>query len=200
MKHQIFIFIFLFSVCFFQQVTGENSTTLERFLRYVKIDTQSDPNSRTIPSTMKQKDLSRLIVKELLEIGLKDAQMDENGYVMATLPSNTNKKIPTIGFIAHVDTSPQVSGTNVKPIIHRNYQRGKDLIHPETGKILVKASENPKLATLHGHDVITSDGTTLLGADDKNGCTAIVEAMKYFIENPNIKHGTIKVGFTPDGK
>jgi tripeptide aminopeptidase len=171
----------------------------DRFLKYVQLDTQSDPNSRTIPSTQKQKVLATLLVSELLEIGLSDAHMDNNGYVMATLPSNLNNaSIPVIGFIAHVDTSPQVSGENVKPIIHKNYQRGQDLIHPITREIIVKASENPKLETVVGHDIVTSDGSTLLGADDKCGCASIIEAMKFLIANPQLKHGTIKVGFTPD--
>lgn len=189
--------LFLFSNAI--QVSKLKTDVQDRFLRYVKIDTQSDPNSNTVPSTEKQKDLSRLIVKELLEIGLNDAHMDQNGYVMATLPSNINNPaVPVIGFIAHVDTSPQVSGKNVNPIVHKNYIRGKDLIHPVTGAIIVKHSENPKLDTVVGHDIITSDGSTLLGADDKCGCAAILEAMKLLINNPSIKHGTIKVGFTPD--
>jgi tripeptide aminopeptidase len=161
--------VVLVAVCvlFVTSEEVERQPLLSNFLQYVKIDTQSDPNSRTVPSTEKQKNLGRLLVSQLLGYGLKDAHMDENGYIMATLPSNTNKKVTTIGFISHMDTSPQVSGKDVQPIIHRNYQLGKDLVHPVTGKVILQAAITPNLKNVVGHDLITADGTTLLGADDK---------------------------------
>ena len=166
-----FLKLLLFAICCFFvtsiEIEGKSSVLLSNFIKYCEIDTQSDPTSNTVPSTEKQKNLARLLVSQLLQYGLKDAHMDKNGYVMATLPSNTNKNVPTIGFISHVDTSPAVSGKNVKPILHRNYQLGKDLVHPETGKVILKFSETPNLKNVVGHDLITADGITLLGADDK---------------------------------
>ena len=174
-----------------------NFTVLERFLRYVKIDTQSNEESETFPSDPKQLELSKLLVDELKSIGLKDAQLDEHGYVTATLPANTEKKVPVIGFIAHVDTSPAVSGKDVNPIINKNYQGGKITLQKDESKF-ISPETNPVLNDMIGHDIITTDGTTLLGADDKAGIAEIMDAMNYLIQNPQIKHGTIKVCFTPD--
>jgi tripeptide aminopeptidase len=170
---------------------------VEKFLRYVKYDTQSDEESTAFPSSAKQKILSADLAKELKGMGLKDAQMDENGYVIATLPSNTEKKIPVIAFIAHVDTSPAVSGENVNPIIHKNY-RGGDIKLPNDPHQVIKASENPDLKNMLGYDIITTDGTTLLGADNKAGVAEIMDATNYFLSHPEVKHGEIKVCFTPD--
>jgi len=170
-------------------------TCVERFLKYVKYDTQSDEESTTFPSDPKQLELSKDLVIELKEVGLEDAHMDENGYVIATLPANTNKDVPVIGFIAHVDTSPAVSGKNVNPQIVKNYQGG-DIILPN-GKV-IDQDGNPELKDMIGFDIITTDGTTLLGADDKAGIAEIMDAMNYLVQNPQIKHGTIKVCFTPD--
>ena len=175
---------------------------LERFLRYVKIDTQSREGVEDkFPSTEKQKELSKLLVKELRELGLEDAEMDEYGYVMATLPSNLSEgersQVPAIGFIAHVDTSPEVSGKDVKPIIHRNY-RGGDIVLPGAPDQVIKFEENPALKDHIGDDIITSDGTTLLGADDKAGIAEIMTAIEYLLNHPEIKHGDIRIAFTPD--
>lgn len=171
-------------------------TVVDRFLKYVKIDTQSDEESTTFPSDPKQLELSKILVEELKEIGMSDVVMDENGYVMATLPSNTDKDVPVIGFIAHVDTSPAVSGKDVNPIIHKNYQGG-DIALPNGG-FVIKADENPEMKDMIGYDIITTDGTTLLGADDKAGIAEIMDGMNYLIQHPEIKHGTLKVCFTPD--
>ena len=170
-------------------------TCVDRFLNYVKYDTQSDEESTTFPSDPKQLELSKDLVIELKEIGLEDAHMDENGYVIATLPSNTDKDVPVIGFIAHVDTSPAVSGKNVNPQILKNYQGGD--ITLKNGK-MIDANGNPELKDMIGFDIITTDGTTLLGADDKAGVAEIMDAMNYLSQNPEIKHGTIKICFTPD--
>lgn len=175
--------------------SGYKFTCTDRFLEYVKIDTQSKEDSDTFPSDPKQLELSKKLVEELKEIGLTDAHMDENGYVIATLPSNTTKDVPVIGFIAHVDTSPAVSGKNVNPQIHNNYQGG-DLTLPN-GTVLA-LDKNPVLANMKGFDIITTDGTTLLGADDKAGIAEIMDALNYLITHPDVKHGTIKVCFTPD--
>ena len=170
-------------------------TCVDRFLKYVKYDTQSNEESETFPSDPKQLELSKDLVEELKEIGLEDAHMDEWGYVMATLPSNTDKDVPVIGFIAHVDTSPAVSGKDVKPKIHKNYQGGDIVL--ENGKV-IEAASNPELKDMIGFDIITTDGTTLLGADDKAGIAEIMDAMNYLVTHPEIKHGTIKICFTPD--
>lgn len=170
-------------------------TCVDRFLKYVKYDTQSDEDSTTFPSDPKQLELSKDLVTELKEIGLADAYMDENGYVIATLPGNTEKEVPVIGFISHVDTSPAVSGNNVNPQILKNYQ-GND-ITLQNGKV-IEADNNPELKEMIGFDIITTDGSTLLGADDKAGIAEIMDAMNYLSQNPEIKHGTIKVCFTPD--
>jgi tripeptide aminopeptidase len=171
-------------------------TCVDRFLNYVKIDTQSDPESTSFPSTEKQKDLAKILVKELQELGLTDAAMDENGYVFATLPGNTDADVPTIGLISHLDTSPDVSGKDVKTLLHKNYQGG-DIQLGDSG-VVIKADENPDLQKQIGHDIITADGSTLLGADDKAGIAEILDAVNYFVQNPDEKHGTIKVGITPD--
>jgi len=171
---------------------------LERFLRYVKIDTQSSETAGdAYPSTEKQKNLLKLLVDELKELGLTDVSMDEYGYVFGTLPANVSEDIKTIGFISHVDTSPEVSGENVKPQIHKNYQ-GEDIVLPGDKTQVIKFDENPHLKEHIGHSIITSDGTTLLGADDKAGIAEIMTMLEYFSTNPDVKHGTIKVGFTPD--
>ena len=170
-------------------------TCVDRFLKYVKYDTQSNEESETFPSDPKQLELSKELVNELKEIGLEDAHIDEWGYVMATLPSNTDKEVPVIGFIAHVDTSPAVSGKDVKPKIHKNYQGGDIVL--ENGKV-IEADSNPELKDMIGFDIITTDGTTLLGADDKAGIAEIMDAMNYLVNHPEVKHGTIKVCFTPD--
>ncbi len=170
---------------------------VDRFLKYVKYDTQSNEDSKTFPSDPKQLELSKALVEELKEIGLKDVEMDEYGYVMATLPSNTTKNVPTIGFISHVDTSPAVTGTNVNPVINKNYQGG-DIVLPKDPTKVIVASENPELKEMIGLDIITTDGTTLLGADDKAGIAEIMDAMNYLIQHPEVKHGTIRICFTPD--
>ena len=172
-------------------------TCVDRFLKYVKYDTQSDEESSSFPSTEKQKILSKDLAQELKDFGLEDAHMDEWGYVMATLPSNTDKDVPPIGFIAHVDTSPAVTGANVNPVIHRNYQGG-DIQLPNDPSQVVTEDENPDLKNMLGYDIITTDGTTLLGADNKCGVAEIMDAVNYFLTHPEVKHGTIKIGFTPD--
>ncbi|RKY52588.1 MAG: peptidase T [Candidatus Neomarinimicrobiota bacterium] len=175
---------------------------LDRFFRYVKIDTQSQEDVEDrYPSTEKQKVLSELLVKELKELGLEDAEMDEYGYVMATLPSNLSdektSKVPVIGFLAHVDTSPEVSGKDVKPILHENY-RGGDIVLPGDKTQIIKVKDNPELKNNIGNDIITSDGTTLLGADNKAGIAEIVTMIDFLKQHPDIPHGIIRVGFTPD--
>ena len=172
-------------------------TCVDRFLKYVKYDTQSNEDSTTFPSDPKEIELSKALVEELKQIGLKDAAMDEYGYVMATLPSNTTKNVPIIGFISHVDTSPAVTGANVNPVIHKNYQGGDIVLPKDTTKVIV-ASENPELKEMIGLDIITTDGTSLLGADDKAGIAEIMDAMNYLIKHPEVKHGTIRICFTPD--
>lgn len=175
-----------------------NFTCVDRFLKYVKFDTQSDDESKTFPSTSKQLELAKELAKELREIGLTDAAVDDFGYVTATLPSNSEKNtVPVIGFIAHIDTSPAVSGANVKPIIHKNYQGG-DIILPGDPTKVIKVEENPALKKMIGHDIITSDGTTLLGADNKAGVAEIIDAINYLVKHPEIKHGEIRICFTPD--
>ncbi len=169
----------------------------ERFLRYVRIDTQSDPESSTFPSSEKQKDLSRLLVKELQEMGVSDAHMDEFGYVYATVPSNTEKNVPVICFCAHVDTSPDCIGANVNPIIHRNYSGGNIVLPADPSQVLTPA-QHPDLLNQIGNDIITSDGTTLLGADNKAGVAEIMEAVHFLMSHPEIRHGIIKILFTPD--
>ncbi|MCB8820518.1 peptidase T [Microvirga rosea] len=174
------------------------ASVTDRFLRYVVIDTQSDAKSQTQPSTEKQKNLGRLLVEELLEIGVSDAHLDEHGYVYATIPSNTAKNnVPVICFCAHMDTAPDFSGTNVKPHIVRSYQGG-DIKLPGDSNQVIRVAEHPVLKDLIGHDIVTSDGTTLLGADDKAGLAEIMTAAEVLINNPDIKHGTIRILFTTD--
>ena len=172
-------------------------TVTERFLRYVVIDTQSDPASPSCPSTDKQKDLGRLLAAELREMGLSDAHLDEHGYVYATLPANTSKQVPVICFCSHMDTSPDCSGANVKPQIVRNYQGG-DITLPADPSQVIRFAEHPALRNQIGHDIITTDGTTLLGADNKAGLAEIMDAVQVLLKNPQLKHGTIKILFTPD--
>ncbi len=174
-----------------------NYTVTERFLRYVKIDTQSDPNSSTCPSTEKQKDLGHLLVKELLEIGISDAHLDEHGYIYATIPGNSSKKIPVICFCSHMDTSPDCSGKDVNPQVHKNYEGG-NIVLPGDNTQVIKVSDHPSLLKQIGNDIITSDGTSLLGADNKAGIAEIMDAANYLMSHPEIKHGTIKILFTPD--
>lgn len=170
---------------------------LDRFLSYVKIDTQSDENSESVPSTEKQMNLANLLARESEKIGLKDISVDKNGYVMATLPSNCNNAIPTVGFIAHMDTSPDMSGENVKPRIVKNFD-GKDIVLNPNQKITLSTTDFPELLNYKGQDIVTTDGTTLLGADDKAGIAEIMTAMEYLVSNPDVKHGKIRIGFTPD--
>jgi tripeptide aminopeptidase len=171
-------------------------TVTERFMRYVQIDTQSDPLSKSFPSTEKQKDLGRLLVAELQATGITDATLDEHGYVYATLPANTEKKVPVICFCSHMDTSSDCSGKDVKPIIHHNYDGG-DIVLPE-GDTIIKPSVHTYLQERKGDDIITASGTTLLGADDKAGVAEIMDAVNFLINHPEIKHGAIRILFTPD--
>ncbi|HTY37639.1 MAG TPA: peptidase T [Bacteroidota bacterium] len=178
-------------------------TILDRFLRYVKIDTQSQDDVEAYPSTAKQFDLLKPLVQELKDLGLKDASIDKYGYVTATLPANLPSshhafgKVPTVGFVAHVDTSPSASGANVKPQVIRDY-RGGDVVLPGDPSVVIRESENPELKKDVGRTIITSDGTTLLGADDKAGIAIIMTAVQHLIDHPELLHGDIKVGFTPD--
>ena len=172
-------------------------TVLDRFLNYVKIDTQSDPTSTSFPSTEKQKNLARILVEELHEMGVADAAMDEHGYVYATIPATSTKKVPVICFCSHMDTSPDCSGAGVKPIIHKNYD-GSDIVLPEDATQVLRATEHPNLKDQIGNDIITASGTTLLGADNKAGLAEIMDAAYFFVHNPDIPHGTIKLLFTPD--
>ena len=177
--------------------TNYKFTCVEKFLKYVKYDTQSDDEATCFPSTEKQKVLSKDLATELKAMGLSDAHMDDNGYVMATIPSNTKKNVPVIAFIAHVDTSPAVPGANVNPIIHKNYQGG-DIKLPNDPNQIIELKNNPDLEKMKGYDIITADGTTLLGADNKAGVAEIMDAVVYFLSHPEVKHGTIKICFTPD--
>lgn len=170
---------------------------IKRFVKYAKVHTTSNEDSETVPSTEIQKNLGKILVEDLKEIGLSDAYMDDKGYVYATLKSNTDKNLKKIGFIAHMDTSPAASGENVNPQIHRNYDGGDIIVNKEKN-IVLSPSEFSILSQKIGKTIITSDGTTLLGADDKAGITEIIEALKYIIENPQIEHSDIKVCFTPD--
>jgi len=172
-------------------------TVTERFLRYVTIDTQSDPSSPTCPSTEKQKDLGRLLATELRAMGIADAHLDEQGYVYATIPANTDKKVPTICFCSHMDTSPDCSGKDVKPQVVQNY-RGGDIELTADPTQVIRFAEHPALKNQIGNDIVTTDGTTLLGADNKAGVAEIMDAAHFFINNPQVMHGTIKILFTPD--
>ncbi|MEO5908733.1 MAG: peptidase T [Ginsengibacter sp.] len=179
------------------EIQIDKESVANRFMRYVKIDTQSDPQSGKHPSTEKQKDLSKFLVEELKEIGITNAEMDTNGYVYAKIPSNTEKNVPVICFCSHVDTAPDCSGTNIKPILHKNYN-GEDIVLPDDHSQILSAIVSPYLKTQIGGDIITASGKTLLGADDKSGVAAIMQATEYLIKNPEIKHGEIKILFTPD--
>jgi len=172
-------------------------TCVDRFIRYVKIDTQSDHDSTTSPTTEKQKDLARVLVAELKEMGIADAETNEYGYVYATIASNTNKRVPVLCFCSHMDTSPDVTGKGVNPIIHKNYQGG-DIALPTDNSQVIKADEHPQLKSQIGNDIITTDGTTLLGADNKAGVAEIMDAAKFLMDHPEIKHGKIRILFTPD--
>jgi tripeptide aminopeptidase len=170
---------------------------IDRFISYVTIDTESDPNSKTTPSTEKQWNLANKLVEELKAIGLTDVTIDDKAYIMATLPSNVDHEVPTIGFVSHFDTSPDFSGANVKPQIVENYD-GKDIVLNAEKNIILSPDYFKDLLQYKGQTIITTDGTTLLGADDKAGITEIVSAMEYLIQHPEIKHGKIRIGFTPD--
>lgn len=172
-------------------------TVTERFLRYVTIDTQSDPESPSSPSTEKQKDLGRVLAAELKEMGVADAHLDDYGYVYGTIPANTDKKVPVICFCSHMDTSPDVTGKDVRPQVVKNY-RGGDIVLPGDTSQVIRFAEHPALKSQIGNDIITTDGTTLLGADNKAGVAEIMDAAHFFLNNPDVKHGTIKILFTPD--
>ena len=174
-----------------------SDTVTDRFLRYTAIDTQSDPSSTTCPSTEKQKNLGRLLVSELLEMGISDAHLDDFGYVYASIPANTEKQVPVICFCSHMDTSPDCSGENVKAIVHQNYQ-GQDIILPDDSTQIISMNDHPDLKNQIGNDLITASGLTLLGADNKAGIAEIMDAAQFLINHPEIKHGTIKILFTPD--
>ncbi|HTN44999.1 MAG TPA: peptidase T [Flavipsychrobacter sp.] len=172
-------------------------TVAGRFMRYVQIDTQSDPASSTQPSTEKQKDLSRVLVDELLQMGVEDAELDEYGYVYATLPATTNKNVPVICYCSHVDTAPDCSGTGVKPLLHPAWD-GSDMVLPDDTAVVISANEHPYLKERIGDDIITASGKTLLGADDKAGVAIIMDLVHYLTQHPEIQHGKIRILFTPD--
>ncbi len=172
-------------------------TVLDRFLDYVKIDTQSDPASPTQPSTQKQFDLAKVLVAELQDLGLEDIELDPSGYVYATLPTNVEHDVPVICYCSHMDTSPDSSGTGVKPMVHKNYD-GRDLVLPDDNDVVIRMSEHPDLAEQMGNDIVTASGTTLLGADNKAGVAAIMSAVDYLLNHPEIPRATIRVLFTPD--
>lgn len=176
---------------------GYAFTAAERFMRYVQIDTQSDPQSSASPTTEKQKNLSQLLAEELRQMGVSDAHMDEYGYVYATIPSNTSKKVPVVCFCAHVDTAPDCSGAGVKPILHANYQ-GQDIVLPDDHSQVLRVADYPYLSTQLGNDIITASGTTLLGSDDKAGVAEIMDLANYLLAHPEVKHGTVRILFTPD--
>jgi tripeptide aminopeptidase len=176
---------------------NQSESLANRFIKYAQIDTQSDPRSTTSPSTAKQKNLAKVLVEELQEMGIHDAELDEFGYVYASIPATTNKPVPVICFCSHMDTSPDCSGLDVKPMIHRNYQ-GQDLVLPDDPTVVLKMIEHPDLKNQIGNDIITASGTTLLGADNKAGVAEIMEAAAFLINHPEIEHGEIKILFTPD--
>nr|BFF40964.1 peptidase T [Tenacibaculum mesophilum] len=180
-----------------KNTTMNKQHIIDRFVKYVTIDTESDPNNPAFPSTEKQWNLAKVLEKELKEIGMADVELDENCYLMATLPSNLDYEVPTIGFVAHIDTSPDFTGANVKPQIHENYD-GKDILLNKEENIVLSPDYFEDLLQYKGQTIITTDGTTLLGADDKAGVTEIVSAMEYLIQHPEIKHGKIRICFTPD--
>jgi tripeptide aminopeptidase len=172
-------------------------TVADRFMRYVQVDTQSDPASPSQPSTAKQKDLSKILVKELHEIGIKDAELDEAGYVYATIPATSDKNVPVLCYCSHVDTAPDCSGTGVNPLLHMLYD-GSDIVLPDDPTVVISTKDHPYLLQRIGDDIITASGTTLLGADDKAGVAIIMDLASYLVNNPSIKHGKIRILFTPD--
>ena len=174
-----------------------NYTVAERLMRYVQIDTEADPESDTTPSSLKQKNLSKLLVQELQAMGITDAEMDEHGYVYATVKSNIGKQVPTVCFCSHVDTAPDCSGTDVKPILHKNWD-GSDIVMPDDNSIVLSKNNHPYLNERIGDDIITASGKTLLGADDKAGVAIIMNVAQLLQEHPEIKHGDIRILFTPD--
>lgn len=178
-------------------IANYKHSVADRFMNYVQVDTQSDPASDTQPSTEKQKDLSRILVKELLEIGVSDAALDEYGYVYGTIPATSKKNVPVLCYCSHVDTAPDCSGTGVKPILHMNYD-GKDIVLPDDPTIVISTHNHPYLKERIGDDIITASGTTLLGADDKAGVAIIMDLAQYLIQHPEIPHGKIRILFTPD--
>lgn len=173
------------------------TTCVERFLRYVTIDTRSREGSETYPSTPGQWDLLRMLSDELKAMSAADVALDENGYLFATVPPTSDREVPTIGFLAHVDTSPEMSGAGVRPIVHENYQ-GQDLVLPDDRQAVIRLADNPHLEAQKGNDIVTASGTTLLGADNKAGAAEIMGAVEYLLAHPEIEHGPIRVGFTPD--
>lgn len=178
-------------------ISNYKHTAAERFMRYVQVDTQSDPASPTQPSTMKQKDLSRMLVKELQLIGVADAELDEHGYVYGTIPATTEKQVPVLCYCSHVDTAPDCSGAGVKPILHEKFD-GSDIVLPDDPTVVISTHNHPYLKERIGDDIITASGTTLLGADDKAGVAIIMDLAQYLIEHPEIPHGKIRILFTPD--
>jgi tripeptide aminopeptidase len=174
-----------------------HTTVLDRFLRYVTYDTRSDDRSTASPTSPGQTELLSLLADELKVMGASNVALDANGYLMATVPATTSRRIPTIGLIAHVDTSPEMSGTNVRPIVHRNYD-GADLVLPDAPDAVLSGATDPVLAAQRGHDVVTASGTTLLGADDKAGVAEIMAAAEHLLGHPEIAHGTVRLAFTPD--
>jgi tripeptide aminopeptidase len=178
-------------------VTGLSNTLVERFFRYAKIDTQSDPSSQTQPSSTKQLNLSRLLLEELKSFGLQETELDENGYVYASIPANTEKKVPVICFCSHVDTSPDCYASEVIPILHKNYS-GQDIVLPDDPRQVIRPDDHPYLLEKIGDDIITASGKSLLGADDKAGVAVIMELADYLMHHPEIKHGKIRILFTPD--
>jgi tripeptide aminopeptidase len=177
--------------------TNYSFTVKERFLRYVQLDTQSDPQSTTCPSTEKQKDLSRILVQELKDMGIADAHLDDHGYVYATIPANSAKQVPVICYCSHVDTAPDCTGQGVKPLVHTNYDGG-NIVLPDDPTQVITPDDHPYLRKKKGEDIITASGTTLLGADDKAGVAVIMDMANYFMANPGVLHGAIKILFTPD--
>src|SRR3954464_8592278 len=194
-----FIALLLFTISTSAQTNPPSESALDRFLRYAKIDTQSKEDQEKVPSTSKQLNLANLLAKELKDLGVENVRISEFGIVYGTVPGNLpdNSKVPVIGFMAHMDTSPEVSGENVNPIIHKNYQGG-DITLPKDPTQVITVAKNPDLKNLIGDDIITADGTTLLGSDDKAGCAELMTMIDILKRNPQIKHGTLAIAFTPD--
>jgi tripeptide aminopeptidase len=178
-------------------LTGYSNSLVDRFFKYAQIDTQSNPDSGSQPSTAKQLDLSRLLLEELISLGLTEVELDENGYVYASIPANSNKDVPVICFCAHVDTSPDCKASEVKPLLHKNYS-GQDIVLPDDPEQIIRTSDHPYLLEKKGQDIITASGKTLLGADDKAGVAIIMELAAYLMQHPEINHGKIRILFTPD--